>query len=140
MVAGCEGCEQSHCCRHAAAKGCRGGSVLERAHPVLQRFSIWVIVARVHEPAGISSLDIALKRGREMNRRRDCTGCRVNLMPGMNRHRLHANFAPVFRHVCNLGSRAIPCQTFLVAQASYASPARTCGPTGILPVEDSDAT
>src|SRR5947208_16681067 len=99
MVAGCEGCEQSYCCRHAAAKRCRGGSALERAHPVLQRFSIRVIVARVHEPADISSVDIALKRGREMNRRRDRTGCPFNLMPDMNVHRLYANFAQTSCHV-----------------------------------------
>lgn len=126
MVARGEGCKQSHCCRHAATEGRCGDSAFERAHPVLQRFAIRVIVARVHEPARISSFDIALKRGREVNWCRDCAGCGVNLVSGMNRHCFHVNLAQVFRHACNLGSRAIRCQTFHYWRSGF-QPADGCG-------------
>src|SRR5205823_6068221 len=59
---------------------------------------IRVIVARVHEPAGIRSLDIALESGGEMNRRRHRAGRRIDPMTSMNREGFQANFTPIFHN------------------------------------------
>jgi hypothetical protein len=54
-------------------------------------------------------------------------------VPGMNRYRLHPNFAQVFRHACNLGSAPVPCQIFRCRRLELPSLTRAAG---ILPADD----
>ena len=51
---------------------------------MLKRLPIWIVVARVHEPARVSALDVALERGGQMNRSGHRPGCRIHLVSCVN--------------------------------------------------------
>src|SRR5712692_6903385 len=62
----------------------RAGAALERRDSLFECLAIWVVVARVHEPAGVGSFNVALESGGEMNRRGDGAGGRVYVVAGMH--------------------------------------------------------
>ena len=73
-----------HGCSRSGAE-CRGrGTAFQRAYPALQCLPVGIVVARVHEPARVRSVYVAFERRGQINRGGDCSGRRVNAVPGVN--------------------------------------------------------
>src|ERR1041385_4484977 len=76
--------EQSHRRCRSTPKSSSGRAAFQRADSLLQRLTIWVVVARVHEPARVGALHVALKSGGEMNRSRNCAGGGIDCVAGVD--------------------------------------------------------
>src|SRR5262249_5867983 len=55
--------KNGHARSSTGSKSCRRGAAFERADPLFQRLTVWIVVARVHEPARVGSFDISLESG-----------------------------------------------------------------------------
>ena len=66
----------------AERRGCF--AAFDRTDTALQRLAIRIVVARVHEPARVTSFHVALKCGGEMNGRGDGSGRRIDCVSGMH--------------------------------------------------------
>ena len=62
MIARGQCLEQSHRRGRPTTKRSSSRAAFKRADSLLQRLTIWIVVARVHEPARVASFDIALER------------------------------------------------------------------------------
>ena len=55
--------KDGHTCSGSRGERCRSRATLQRADSLLERLAVWIVVARVHEPARIRALGVALERG-----------------------------------------------------------------------------
>jgi len=58
----------------SAAKGRGCFAAFDRAYSAFERLAVRIVIARVHEPARITALDITLECGGQMDRRGDRAG------------------------------------------------------------------
>ena len=84
MISWRERLKQGHRGSRPAAKSRCGLAAFEHADSALQRLAVWIVVARVHESARISAFNVALESGGEINRRSNCSRCRINRVPGVD--------------------------------------------------------
>ncbi len=84
MIARGQCLEQSHRRGCPTAKRSSGRTAFKRADTLLQRLTVWIAVARVHEPARVGALHVTLESGGEMNRSRNCAGGGIDCVPGMH--------------------------------------------------------
>ena len=84
MVSRRESLKQSHRCSRSTAKSSRGFAAFEHADAALKRLTVRIVVTRVHESARVSAFNVALESGGKMNGRRNCPGCRINRVPGVD--------------------------------------------------------
>src|SRR6266700_5869635 len=84
MISRRERLKESHGCGRATAKSRGGLAAFEYADAVFQRFAVRIVVARVHKPARIRALGVSLESRGKINRRRNCPGCRINGVPGVD--------------------------------------------------------
>src|SRR5207245_6089621 len=75
-----------HCPGRSRAGGERGRgcAAFERADSFFQRLPVWIVVARVHESARVSSFHVAFEGRGKMNGRRDGAGCGIDALAGMH--------------------------------------------------------
>ena len=84
MVSRRERLKQGHRCRRATPKSRRSLAAFEQADAALERLTIRIVVARVHESARVRAFNVALEGGGKMNGRRNCPRCRINGVPGVD--------------------------------------------------------
>src|SRR5262249_59776088 len=69
VIAGMQCLKDRHRRAHSGSERGRAGSAFERRNSFLERLTIWIVVARIHESAGVSSFHVSFEGSREMNRR-----------------------------------------------------------------------
>src|SRR6266404_5517730 len=83
--------EQSHCRGCPTPKRSSPCAAFERADSFLERLTIWIVVARVHEPARVGALHVTLESGGEMNRSRNGAGRRIDCVAGVDSQSFYAH-------------------------------------------------
>ncbi len=84
--------EDRHGGAASGSKSRRGRSAFQRADTLFKRLAIGIVVARIHEPARISAIDVALERGGKINRRGDRPSRRIDGMACVDRHSFNFHF------------------------------------------------
>src|SRR6266404_8852735 len=83
--------EQSHCRGCPTPKRSSPCAAFERADSFLERLTIWIVVARVHEPARVGALYVTLESRGKMNRNRNCAGGGIDCVPGVHGQSFNAH-------------------------------------------------
>src|SRR6266487_5745255 len=91
MISRRERLKNSHGCPGSGSKGGRAGTAFKRADSLLEGLAIWIVVARIHEPARIGAFDVPLESGREMDRSRNGAGGGIDCVAGVDSQSFYAH-------------------------------------------------